>query len=354
MFYFRTWDFPPGEPFWDGLPVSADTVPCIGLTIRFFGYGSGGYDACVDATTCDSVPEWYAQPGPELAFGGARCYEVNGSLVNAFLPEISGPSDCYISRCGMASIPLIIEESIVLPYDHGIEVVSGPTGTIIEMSDAWFIYEYVPTPDEAGQTLELVLWAWMDFCGDGSTLFYGPYYTLNIHVAPDYCADDPVKFNVFQPHNFVATTGDTLRMTPIIEDDGPCTDYTYSWHIFEPEPTPANYWIEEETGTFCYLGQTQDTGKYWVYGVVKEHNVADTMLMIINHFESFIPGDCDHSGNIDMGDLTWLISSLFINFVPPIPPEAGDVDCSSAITMSDLTMLIDHLFISFNPFPTCP
>ena len=65
-------------------------------------------------------------------------------------------------------------------------------------------------------------------------------------------------------------------------------------------------------------------------------------------------GDADHSGAINVADLTYLVSHLF--FSGPAPPceEEGDVDGSGAINVVDLTYLVDYLFFSGPAPPPCP
>jgi hypothetical protein len=70
-------------------------------------------------------------------------------------------------------------------------------------------------------------------------------------------------------------------------------------------------------------------------------------------FNSFICGDVDGNGEgPDLGDLTFLITYLFIDGPAPEPFEAGIMDGDDAIDLSDLTYLIDYLFID-GPPPDC-
>jgi len=65
-------------------------------------------------------------------------------------------------------------------------------------------------------------------------------------------------------------------------------------------------------------------------------------------------GDVDHSGEINVADLTYLVDYLF--FSGPAPPceEESDVDGSGDINVADLIYLVDYLFFS-GPAPLpCP
>ncbi len=69
-------------------------------------------------------------------------------------------------------------------------------------------------------------------------------------------------------------------------------------------------------------------------------------------------GNVDGSSgdDLNLADLSFLISHLFIGFEPLGCPDEANVDVSSdgVIALPDLSTLIDHLFISFTPLPDCP
>ncbi len=67
-------------------------------------------------------------------------------------------------------------------------------------------------------------------------------------------------------------------------------------------------------------------------------------------------GDFDHSGNVDISDLTFLVTYLYLAGPPPTPSALlGDVDCDGTIDIADLTRMVDYLYISYVPLCTlCP
>ncbi len=69
-------------------------------------------------------------------------------------------------------------------------------------------------------------------------------------------------------------------------------------------------------------------------------------------------GNVDGSADnlITMGDLTTMVSHMFITLEPLNCVEEGNIDLSAdgLVTMGDLTRLIDHLFIDLLPLPPCP
>ncbi len=65
--------------------------------------------------------------------------------------------------------------------------------------------------------------------------------------------------------------------------------------------------------------------------------------------------DCDNEEIVDIGDLTILISCLFIAMdILPCPLEGNiDGNAEPTINIGDLTALIDYLFISGDALPSC-
>ncbi|TFH60380.1 MAG: hypothetical protein E4G91_08495 [Candidatus Zixiibacteriota bacterium] len=59
---------------------------------------------------------------------------------------------------------------------------------------------------------------------------------------------------------------------------------------------------------------------------------------------SYICGDADHSGGVDISDAVYLIAYIFSGGSAPIPLAAGDADCSGGVDISDVVYLIAYIF----------
>ena len=64
-------------------------------------------------------------------------------------------------------------------------------------------------------------------------------------------------------------------------------------------------------------------------------------------------GDMDHSGALDISDLTYFVDYLFSGGSAPICSEESDVDGSGATDITDLTYLVDYLFSGGPPPAGC-
>jgi outer membrane protein assembly factor BamB len=62
-------------------------------------------------------------------------------------------------------------------------------------------------------------------------------------------------------------------------------------------------------------------------------------------FESFLRGDVNGDGVINLADVVYLINYLFVGGPSPEPLEAGDTDCDGVVDIADVVYLINYLFI---------
>lgn len=69
--------------------------------------------------------------------------------------------------------------------------------------------------------------------------------------------------------------------------------------------------------------------------------------------DSFDCGDIDTDGNINVFDVTYTISYLYMDGPPPSYPNLADVNNSGAINIFDVTYLISYIYMS-GPEPNCP
>jgi len=69
---------------------------------------------------------------------------------------------------------------------------------------------------------------------------------------------------------------------------------------------------------------------------------------------SFLRGDANGDGEINVTDAVYLINYLFISGPAPQPWQAGDVNCDDVVNINDIVYLINYLFVPGSPPPGCP
>ncbi len=61
--------------------------------------------------------------------------------------------------------------------------------------------------------------------------------------------------------------------------------------------------------------------------------------------QSYICGDANSDGNVNVSDAVYIINYIFIGGNPPDPLEAGEVNCDGNVNVSDAVWIINYIFI---------
>jgi Zinc carboxypeptidase/Immune inhibitor A peptidase M6/Dockerin type I domain len=106
--------------------------------------------------------------------------------------------------------------------------------------------------------------------------------------------------------------------------------------------------------TRAFLNKTPDS--YWYR--VQSTDAQGQGSRFSNVVKAYVPllyivGDVNHSGNINIVDITYLVAYLFQSGAAPNPFLSGDCNCGGTVNVVDLTMLVAYLF-SGAPAPSCP
>jgi len=86
---------------------------------------------------------------------------------------------------------------------------------------------------------------------------------------------------------------------------------------------------------------------YFDGGDIPEHEVSGSEAVLIENTTRVWTqsGDADGQLGINVADLTYLVTYLFLDGPPPDPMESGNVDCIDDINVADLTYLVTYLFL---------
>ncbi len=113
---------------------------------------------------------------------------------------------------------------------------------------------------------------------------------------------------------------------------------------------PTGLVLSSSTGIIS--GTPSDSGNFLVSiratGVSGGSDTKDFEIRI--EPQSFVKGDADGNGMVNISDAVYLIGYIFSGGPAPSPLFAGDADCSGIITVSDAVYLISYIF-SGGPAP---
>jgi len=156
----------------------------------------------------------------------------------------------------------------------------------------------------------------------------------------DACPDDPLN-----DHDFDGICG-SIDPCPLdslndIDADGVCGNADNCPFTYNPGQSDIDV---DLVGDSCDLCPTisdpwqQDTNN---------DGVGDACCCLVR-------GDVDHSGAVNVSDITYLVARLFCGIGPPPCQTEADADDSGTINVSDLTFLVAYLFQGGPASPPCP
>ena len=126
----------------------------------------------------------------------------------------------------------------------------------------------------------------------------------------------------------------------------------YKWSI-ESGDLPDGLELDSITGVISGFPVVADSFDFTVK--VTDSNVlpdTDSQELYIKIEEgSFTRGDVNMDGEINVGDVIYLVNYLFEEGPEPIPWESGDVNCDGVVDIADVVYLINYLFIDGPPPP---
>jgi hypothetical protein len=86
--------------------------------------------------------------------------------------------------------------------------------------------------------------------------------------------------------------------------------------------------------------------------IVADYCHADTASIQV---ETYLCGDVDSSLTVDIDDVIFLISYIFLGGISPQTIESGDPDCSGEVDIDDMVYLLTFIFLGGDaPCLDCP
>jgi len=112
-------------------------------------------------------------------------------------------------------------------------------------------------------------------------------------------------------------------------------------------------------GNFCYAPNlaidstvlTPDGEYYWRVKTLDSAGFVSAFSdSVMFRFRDYICGDVNDSGaEVDISDIVFIISYLYLGGSEPEPYWFGSVNCDTDIDISDITAIISHLYLSHDP-----
>jgi hypothetical protein len=117
------------------------------------------------------------------------------------------------------------------------------------------------------------------------------------------------------------------------------------------EDLPVNATFSDRgdgTGTFNFNPIQSQIGQHTVRFIASDGVLADSENVEVTVEGSYVCGDANGSGDVDIDDVVYLIAYIFSGGSPPDPLIAGDANCSGDIDIDDVVYLIAYIFSGGN------
>ncbi|UCD95076.1 MAG: putative Ig domain-containing protein, partial [Candidatus Zixiibacteriota bacterium] len=210
-------------------------------------------------------------------------------------------------------------------------------------------FEYFYGPFGAGKTIGESFADWFTSVGA-----YGfPQEDLCWFYGMTLCGDPTLKHLESEPPHVVTTSladGEYNKpYSAALEAAGGVMPYT--WQI-SAGTLPDNLQLDPPTGVIS--GAPLSVGRSDFTVMVSDANVPPlTGFQSLSITITFLCGDVNNDGLVNLLDISYLISYLYREGGEPLPPEAADANGDYNTSLLDVTHLVSYLYRD-GPGPACP
>ena len=203
--------------------------------------------------------------------------------------------------------------------------------------------------------------------GAGSFLFTPSYLQSATYQFAIYATDTTDRVDSAVVHIEVIEAGNQPPALAVLPDTvEPTVGDTFILHVYATDPDgpsitlsmtgqPWNSSLADSGtggGMFSFAPDSvQADSIYLVSFVATDGSLADTGQVVMQVI-SFIYGDVNADGSVDVGDVVVLTNYLYRGGPPPQPWVSGDTNCDGYVNVGDVVYLVNYLFRG-GPPPGC-
>jgi hypothetical protein len=194
-------------------------------------------------------------------------------------------------------------------------------------------------------------------------------HDIDMSVSLTWLGNDQIQMNLNLKNNEFLNSSPNPPLTPIGIDTG-LINRSYQFSSIGTDPEEDRYYVRyvwDAGDTSIWLGPYEDGdtcrathtwsagGTYSVLVQCKDEyqSIGDWSAAKQVRIFDYVAGDADHSGIINILDVTRVINYLYKGGAAPNPLQAGDANGNGALNVQDVTYLINYLYKG-GPAPKYP
>jgi hypothetical protein len=234
----------------------------------------------------------------------------------------------------------------------------------------------IETADGAGYDAGNWYDDFQNYLGEAAGLPYA-YHFYDTSRGEGYILSDVIPSNSFQQENITLAPVDwparPTYLTGRAVDPGHVELRwlylpTLTYHIYRRvQPSNGSFFrIDDTTGSLdnpgiadgIFVDDAVDSGVVYDYLLISENTSGQMgthsdIFSVEANEGTFLLGDPNHDGRINVGDITFLTNYIFKGGASPDPLESGETNCDGNINIGDVVLIVSYLF-RIGPPPICP
>jgi len=125
-------------------------------------------------------------------------------------------------------------------------------------------------------------------------------------------------------------------------------ELVYSTYLGGSDSDYGTAIASDVSGCAYVTGTTYSTDFPTESPFMTQQGEQDIFISKLSSETSYICGDANNDGDVNVSDAVWVVNYVFVGGDPPDPFEAGDANCDGEVNVSDAVWIVNWVFVGGN------